>query len=175
MPGRIRQPVSPAVLALLVISVLLGRQLIWPAPAAPKLTHALPERITITAAGTDGTLIARQGGSQRQLGVRLPEATTTADEPARTPAMAAAHEFLVERCAGRSVRLEWDRHRQTSDGAALAFAFVDDVCLNEQLIEAGLARFDPAFPLRSDMQRRFQTAEERARTASRGLWASPQE
>ncbi|QDU37771.1 Thermonuclease precursor [Maioricimonas rarisocia] len=163
MTGRIRQPVSPAVFALVVVALLLGRQLIWPPRPEPQLTDALPHQITISDVRADGALIADERGSLHLLGVQLPEGPERHD--ART--------FLHSRCVGQSVGLEWDRHRQSRDGASLAFVFVEDDCLNEELIEAGLARFDDTFPLRSDMHRRLQAAEENARKANRGVWAVP--
>lgn len=159
MSGQIRQPASPAVLALAAMALLLGRQLIWPPRTEPRMAHALPGTVTIADVTPDGALITDQWGPLRLLGVRIPVESS-----------GAARAFLVERCAGQGVRLEWDRHRQTRDGTPVAFVFVDDVCVNEQLLEAGLARFDDAFPLRSDMQRRLQAAEETARRAGRGMW-----
>ncbi|MFG0297045.1 MAG: thermonuclease family protein [Maioricimonas sp. JB045] len=159
MSGSIRQPVSPAVLALAIMALLLVRQLIWPPRTGPRMTHALPDQVTVTSVAPDGSLIADTWGPLQLLGVQIPGAS-----------IASTQAFLVERCRERTVRLEWDRHRQSRGGTPLAFVFVDDACINEQLIEAGLARFDDRFPLRSDMQRGLQAAEDRARKAGRGLW-----
>ena len=76
---------------------------------------------------------------------------------------------LVE---GRDVRLEFDHERTDRYGRILAFVYVGDQLLNEELVRAGLSPAETRFPYRQRMKRRLINAEREARTAKRGLWSS---
>lgn len=84
---------------------------------------------------------------------------------------AEATEFTRQFVVGQSVRLEFDVERQDRYGRFLAYVYVGEVMLNEELIRAGLARFMPQYPYRQEMKERFKAAEVEAQTAQRGLWA----
>lgn len=74
---------------------------------------------------------------------------------------------LVE---GRPVRLRFDVERTDRFGRLLAYVFVDDLMVNEQLVREGLARAH-RYGRNAAMAARLEAAERDARAARRGMWA----
>ena len=117
----------------------------------------------------DGDTLLLEGGTRvRLLGVDTPE-TKHPTLPADPLGLEAA-EFVAERVEGRRVRLEFDRERKDRFGRVLAYVYVDDWFLNEELIRAGYSEAETHFPYSAEMKRRFVQAEEEARAARRGGW-----
>jgi micrococcal nuclease len=71
-----------------------------------------------------------------------------------------------------AVRLQFDRERLDRYERFLAYVWVDDRLLNEELLRAGLARARLGFNYSQTMKRRFRKAQDQARLARKGLWAA---
>jgi micrococcal nuclease len=92
-------------------------------------------------------------------------------EPWGPEATAFTKEFL----AGGEVRLEFDREHRDKYGRILAYVWVGNRLLNEELIRAGLARAEPQYHYSAAMKRRFLHAQAEARAAHRGIWSKRNE
>ena len=105
----------------------------------------------------------------RLLGIDCPESVKP-DHPVEPWAREAA-EFTRQFVSGGSVRLRFDKRRLDQYDRYLAYVFVGDRMLNEELVRAGLA-FVSTFPGDSDaMTRRLRAAEREAQEQSRGVWS----
>jgi len=79
--------------------------------------------------------------------------------------------FTEQFVAGKIVQLRFDRRRVDQYDRFLAYVYVDQRCLNEELVRAGLARVS-TFPGDSaSMARRLQSARDEAEAARRGIWS----
>jgi micrococcal nuclease len=115
------------------------------------------------------TLLLDDGARVRLLGVDTPE-TKHPDRPVE-PFGPEAAEFTRSHVERRHVTLEFDRERRDQYRRVLAYVYLGDWFLNEELIRAGYSRAETRFPYRQSMKRRFLAAEKQARTARRGIWA----
>lgn len=70
-----------------------------------------------------------------------------------------------------TVRLQFDGRRRDKHGRLLAYVWVGDRMLNEELLRAGLARFESEYSYSREMKDRFQKAEAEAQAARRGVWS----
>lgn len=105
----------------------------------------------------------------RLLGIDCPESVQP-DHPVE-PWGPEATEFTKRFVAGRQVRLRCDKRRLDPYDRYLAYVFVDERMLNEELVRAGMALVSN-FPGDSDaMTRRLRAAESEAKEQSRGLWS----
>jgi micrococcal nuclease len=80
-------------------------------------------------------------------------------------------EWLAREAAGREVRLEFDRERVDRRGRFLAYVWIGDRLLNEELIRAGLARWDARQRTFRAFRNRLRRAEQEAEAERRGLWS----
>ena len=111
-----------------------------PARAAPR---DLPEGVYQVRRVVDGdTLLLRDGNRVRLMGVDTPE-TVKPDHPVE-PWGAEATAFTRNFVAAGPVRLAFDRVRLDRFNRYLAYVWVDDKLLNEELLRAGLARWSAA-------------------------------
>lgn len=118
----------------------------------------------------DGDTVVLDGGTRvRLLGVDTPE-TKAPDRPVE-PLGPEAAEFTRSHVEGRMVRLQFDRERKDRYDRLLAYVFIDDWFLNEELIRHGFSRAQLQYPYGSAMKRRFRAAENEARQARVGIWA----
>lgn len=141
----------------------------WHRPAAPE---ALAEGVYAVEKVVDGdTLLLANGARIRLIGADTPE-TVKPDHPVE-PFGPEASEFTRRFVArgGWAVRLQFDRERIDKYGRFLAYVFVDDVMLNEELIRAGLARAETGFRYAAAMKTRFRRAEDEAKAKRRGIWS----
>ena len=69
------------------------------------------------------------------------------------------------------MRLTFDRERVDRYGRFLAYAWVDQRMLNEELLRAGLARFEPKFHYSQSIKRQFGLAQQEAQRAGIGIWS----
>jgi micrococcal nuclease len=105
----------------------------------------------------------------RLLGIDCPESVKP-DHPVEPWAREAA-EFTKQFVSGGSVRLRFDKRRLDRYDRYLAYVFVADKMLNEELLRAGLADVS-VFPGDSEsMARRMRVAAEEAERAKRGVWS----
>ena len=112
---------------------------------------------------------SERGVRLRLLGIDCPESVKP-NHPVE-PWGPEAAEFATQFIADRSVRLQFDRRRVDFYGRYLAYVFVDEQMLNEELVREGLARVS-TFPGDSlTMTRRLRAAEDEARQNVRGIWS----
>jgi micrococcal nuclease len=115
------------------------------------------------------TIIVAPHVTIRLIGVNSPE-TVKPDwpvEPFGPEASRFTHEFL----AGGTVRLSFDRERVDRFGRHLAYVWVGDQMLNEELLRAGLARYEPQYHYSEAVKRRFREAQKEARRDGLGIWS----
>jgi micrococcal nuclease len=136
---------------------------------APPAPHA-PGAVAMVQRAVDGdTLLLADHTRVRLLGVDTPE--TKRPEAPVEPWGPEAHEFTRAHVEGREVRLEFDKERYDKYDRVLAYVYLDDWFLNEELIRAGMGRAITNHPYSEAMKRRFRTAEREARENRRGIWS----
>ncbi len=106
----------------------------------------------------------------RLIGVNTPESVKPDHpiEPWGPEASQFTHDFL----AGGTARLEFDRERFDQYGRFLAYVWVGNQMLNEELLRAGLARWEPNYNYSGEKKDRFRKAQDQARDEGRGVWSS---
>jgi len=159
---------APALLAVVVLAAL--RWLFGEPAAAPPPTN-LPEGNYVVERVVDGdTLLVRDLGRVRLMGINAPESVKPDHpvEPYGPEASAFTKQFVSQ---GR-VRLQFDRERVDQYGRTLAYAWVGDKLLNEEIIRAGLARAEMQYHYSQAMKKRFREAQDEARQAKRGIWSA---
>lgn len=138
MGRRFRRRLPPWVgLALLLAGVVAFRW--WTTPAEPSpVLHAGSYRVI--AVFDHGTIGVGDENSPNPTvaSVRLLGIGRMTDETA-------AHRWLEENALNHTVRLEFDKRRRATDGAALAYVYLGDLFVNAELIRNGWARYD-AYP-----------------------------
>jgi micrococcal nuclease len=129
--------------------------------SAPRELAAGEHRVS---AVIDGDTIELAGQARvRLIGVDTPEIAE--------PLGAEASEFTKRFTGGGMVRIEVDRERVDRFGRFLAYVWVGDRLLNEELVRAGLARYEPKYQYSAAMKRRYKVAQEEARARGLGMWA----
>lgn len=169
---RFRQrPLRPLFILLALALVIAGRYfLIGPAPPAPG--EPLSEGTYAVQRVVDGdTLLLPSDVRVRLIGVDTPE-TVRPDHPVE-PFGPEATEFTRSFLAGGQARLTFDRELEDRFGRKLAYVWIDQRLLNEELLRAGLARWERGFDYAVPMKRRFEIAEREAQNAGRGIWSLP--
>jgi micrococcal nuclease len=172
-----RRPRSSA--ATLVVLILLIALAWWRNDELPRTTERPPAATQNDTAATplvhvqrvvDGDTLLLDGGERvRLIGIDTPESVKPDTPP--QPYGQEASEFTKQLVEGHFVRLEFDRHRKDQYGRTLAYVYVDDLLLNEEIVRQGFSRAETRFHFRSDFQKRFLAAEKEARTAKRGIWS----
>jgi micrococcal nuclease len=165
-PGR-------AVVFVLVLALIaLLRWWQGPQPQAPPAPETLPEGTYTVQRVVDGDTIALTNGARvRLIGVNTPE-TVKPNSPVE-PFGPEAKQFtqrLIDESHGQ-VRLQLDRERVDKYDRFLAYVWVDGRLLNEELVQAGLAKAELQYRYSSTMKTRFRRAEEAAQAAHRGIWS----
>ena len=177
-----RRPRKSALVSLAVLALIAGRYSWDLAQQGTAPAEQLSEGTGKVVRVVDGdTLIVRQRSLAdgddngwcearvRLLGIDAPETVKPEQpvEPWGPEAAAFARNFVSE----QDVRLQFDKRRIDRYGRVLAYVYVGDRLLNEELVRAGLATAS-AFPGDSQaMARRLRKAEDEARRASRGMWS----
>ena len=115
------------------------------------------------------TLLLSDGARVRLYGVDAPESVKP-DHPVE-PWGPEASAFTQQFVSQGDVRLAFDRERQDRFGRFLAYVWVGDELLNEELLRAGLARAQLQYHYSESMKRRFRAAEQEAKRAQRGIWS----
>ena len=82
-----------------------------------------------------------------------------------------AAEFTRKFLASGPVRLAFDRERVDQYGRQLAYVWVGERLLNEELLRAGLARWEPNYHYQEPMKQRFRKAQKEAQAAERSIWS----
>jgi micrococcal nuclease len=168
---RLRSPRGPSVILWLVVVALVAYRA-WESHRAgleaPPATLADGEYNVERVVDGDTILLANRA-RVRLIGVNAPESVKPDHpvEPWGPEASQFTHRFL----AGGLVRLEFDQERLDQYGRWLAYVWVGDRLLNEELVRAGLARVEFQYSYRSAMKTRFRHAQDEARAAHRGIWS----
>ena len=68
------------------------------------------------------------------------------------------------------VRLELDVERFDEYDRTLAYVYLGETLINEEVIRQGFSRAETRYPFSDRMKRKFRRAEELAREARRGIW-----
>ena len=153
--------------AVLVLAALAGWQFFTEAP--PAAVHEPGTTVRVQRAVDGDTLLLDDRTRVRLLGVDTPE-TKKPDWPVE-PFGPEAHDFTSQHVEGRKVRLEFDKERHDKYGRVLAYVYLDDWFLNEELIRAGLGRAITNHPYSESMKRRFRAAQREAQRERRGIWS----
>ncbi|SFH83466.1 thermonuclease family protein [Planctomicrobium piriforme] len=174
---RYRRPRILPALLLFIVVVLAGAR-VWEAQRETESVSGSGTavenggRIVQVRRTVDGdTLLLESGERVRLLGVDTPE--TKIPEQPPEPFGQAASDFTAKLVTGQRVRLEFDRERFDQYGRTLAYVYVGDLFLNEELIRQGLSPAQLQYPFRSDMKRRFSQAESAAKEERKGIWSLP--
>lgn len=168
------------VIVLLFVLVRLGQQLRSGGSSASPLP--LPEGAYRLERVVDGdTLIVRPGpdtASQlppdfrariRLAGVDAPESVRP-DHPVERWGPESS-QFTEDFLSGGQLTLQFGRRRIDRYDRYLAFVFVGETLLNEELARAGLARVKIYSGEESSLTNRLVKAEQEARNARRGIWS----
>jgi len=173
-PRRRFPPPRRMVVGRLVVVLVLGGLAAWQYffPAQPAVRPPLePGTTAKVLRAVDGdTLLMADHTRVRLLGVDTPE-TKRPDWPVE-PFGPEAHEFTRAHVEGRVVRLEFDAERHDKYDRTLAYVYLDDWLLNEELIRAGMGRAITNHPYSEAMKIRFRAAQREAQQAHRGIWSS---
>ena len=144
------------------------REWISPTPEAPALRYEVIRVI-------DGdTLLVRIDGEEvsiRLIGVDAPESVHP-DESRNTPEGIVASDWMKNYMAGkRQVALEYDEELLDHFGRTLAYVYVGDTLLEDELLRAGMAVTLVMEPnLRYQMH--FAEVEREAKNAGAGFWGT---
>lgn len=133
-------------------------------------TSARVERVVERVVDGDTLVLAGSKERVRLIGADTPETVKPnwPVEPWGPEAMAFTKELVFS--SGGEVRLEFDGPRRDKYGRLLAFVWVGDRMLNEELVRAGLARAELRYPFSAAKKDRLRRAEAEARAARRGMW-----
>jgi micrococcal nuclease len=154
---------------LLVVAAAVAAARWWYG-GEPSQPESLAEGVYQVQRVVDGdTLLLANGARIRLIGADTPE-TVKPNWPVE-PWGPEATEFTKRFVAGGEVWLRFDRERQDRYRRFLAYVWVGDAMLNEELIRAGLATAEMNFRYSSSMKTRFRRAEQEARAAGRGIWS----
>ena len=155
---------------MLVFALALGAAL-WTADERSTRSRLLAEGEYPIERVVDGdTLLLASGPTVRLIGVNTPE-TVKPDHPIE-PFGPEASQFTRAFLSAGQVRLTFDRERLDRYGRQLAYAWVGERMLNEELLRAGLARYEPQFHYSAAVKQRFRQAEQEARQQQKGIWST---
>jgi micrococcal nuclease len=156
-------------IAFLVIALLIAARYAYQ-PDASAPPEAIDEGFYTVQRVVDGdTLLLADGVRLRMIGINCPESVKP-DSPVELFGPEAS--TFTRECIGQQqVKLQFDREREDQYGRMLAYVYVGKRLLNEELLRAGLARFEAHFHYSDAMKRRFRAAQDEAREAHRGIWS----
>ncbi|NUQ65637.1 MAG: thermonuclease family protein [Pirellulales bacterium] len=163
-----RRKGTVVVLAIL----LLVAYRVWQDRQEAPPPEALTEEIYTVERVVDGdTLLLENRARVRLMGVDAPESVKPDHpvEPFGPEASQFTRDFVAR--GGNRVRLQFDKERVDQYGRFLAYVFVGDAMLNEELIRAGLATAETGYRFSPSVKTRFRRAEEEAKSARRGIWS----
>jgi len=119
------------------------------------------ETFTVIRVIDGDTCILENGERVRYLGINAPE-----EKDAQFNEATQANNDLV---TGKEVRLELQNPSRDRGGRLLAYVFVDQIFVNEELLRQGYAHIQR--PLRAKYRDRLLKAQEAARQEALGIWA----
>jgi micrococcal nuclease len=116
----------------------------------------------------DGDTIVVEGDERvRYIGIDTPELASgnSAGEFLALEAKAFNRKWVE----GKMVVLEFDRQKRDRFGRLLAYVYIGETMVNEELVRKGFAR-EKAYPPNIKYQRLFETVEKEARSRRIGIW-----
>jgi len=129
------------------------------------------DTLVVRAPNARNAVVRHQRGVKlRLLGIDCPE-TVKPNHPIE-PWGPEATEFTKRFIAGSPIRLQLDQRRIDQYERYLAYVFVDDQMLNEELVRAGLAHVSIFSGDSQTMTRRLRAAEDEAKLQSLGIWST---
>jgi micrococcal nuclease len=162
-----------AILVIVLLAIISAWRQWYPDLFHAEAPHSLEAGMYRVARAVDGdTIIVFVNGRKervRLIGANAPE-TVKPDWPVE-PWGPEASQFTKQFLAGGEVRLEFDSERRDKYDRMLAYVWVGDRMLNEELIRAGLAHAEMQYHYAQAMKARFRRAEAEARAARRGMWS----
>jgi micrococcal nuclease len=168
---RTIRPDSPLGVLVLLIIVAVAAWRFYQESSKPKPPASLGEDVYNVERVVDGdTLVLTNHAKIRLIGADTPEVVKP-NCPVE-PWGPEASEFAKQFVSGGQVRLQLDREQTGRYGRRLAYVWVDDRMLNEELIRAGLARVRTEFNYSQAMKTRFLRDQDEARAARRGIWST---
>jgi micrococcal nuclease len=116
------------------------------------------------------TLLLASGARVRMLGIDAPESVRP-NHPVE-PWGREASAFTKQAISAHSsqVRLTFDRERQDRYQRFLAYVWIEERLLNEELVRRGLATAELQYNYSPAIKRRLKRAEDAARTDRVGIW-----
>ncbi len=114
------------------------------------------------------TLLLTDGTRVRMFGVDTLE-TKHPTKPVHPLGVLAAH-FTRKHVEGKEVKLQFDRERRDQYNRVLAYVYVGDWFLNEELIREGYSKAEIRFRYSNIMKKRFLQAEAEAKEQQKGIW-----
>jgi len=165
-----------SLVSLLLAAIFIALRLWWSGfsvdPPAGNAPAGVPDasEIRVERVVDGDTLLVGDHVRVRLIGTNTPE-TVKPDSPVE-PWGPEASEFTKQFVAGGMVRLEFDGDRFDRHGRTLAYVWVGERMLNEELIRAGLGRFEPQYHYSENMKRRFAAAQSEAQAEHRGIWST---
>jgi micrococcal nuclease len=172
---RKRRVPRTVVVALGIVIFLLQRFGIWDR-IQNQIDAVIPTQLVTADEGSwcvirvvDGdTLVLQNDDRVRLIGVDTPE-TKHPTKPIE-PFGPEASSFTKRAVEGKVVQLKFDREKRDRYQRLLAYVYLDDWCLNEEIIRAGYSKCITRYPFDRSMKARFKLAEDEAKTSRRGLW-----
>lgn len=159
-PFRFRpRPYGRIALATLCIALLSWK--LWDESGLPAPEVLVEGDYGVKETRAGNLLLLTNGATVRLIGIELTDA-----EPQN------AQRFTTKFVAGRQVRLQFDRERIDREHRFLAYVWVEDRLLNEELVRAGFATADPGFHYSATMKTRFRRAQQQARQEAAGASSS---
>jgi micrococcal nuclease len=153
-----------------LVAALVGLLYLWQRSPEPSSPDTISEGFYEVQRVIDGdTLQLTNGARVRLIGADTPE-TVKPNTPVE-PWGPEATQFTKDFVAGGTVRLQMDRERVDKYDRFLAYVWVAEQMLNEELIRNGLARARTGYAFSDAMKTRFRRAEKEARDAGRGVWS----
>jgi micrococcal nuclease len=154
-----------AALLLVIAAVLLRRQ-----PSADDTARWLPPGDYRVQQVVDGRHLLLCSCNEPDVRASLRLLGIAAPEPWPDQLRNQAVQRLSDWTEQRTIRLRLDRRRIARDGKLLGYVFVDDVLLNADLVEHGLAVAATRPEDCHSITRQIKQAEAVAKTAQRGIW-----
>ncbi len=167
-----RRPPYRGLLILVVVAILIVARYFSGMSPAPNPGRPLEEGSYRVDRVVDGdTIVFSPDVRVRLIGVDTPETVRPEHpvEPFGPEATAFTQQFLQ----GGAARLSFDRERTDQYGRYLAYVWVDGRMLNEELVRAGLARYESRFRYDTRIKNRFREAQQAAQREHLGLWSEP--
>ncbi len=166
---RVRLRSIPSTWAVLVLAFLIAARYFGQQEEPRDAVFRSPGPFRVTRVVDGDTLVLAGGHRIRLIGVDTPE-TKHPNKPVE-PLGPEASQFTQRHVEGRNVTLKFDRERIDRYHRILAYVYVGDWFLNEELILAGFSRAETRYPFDANIKRRFRNAEQTAREQRRGIWA----